>query len=295
MVDGRACSEVAGLPAAFVSPSNAAVRTRLDILFDELAAMKYFEGVWLDYLRYPLAAESGGEAPDPARLLGLRSLGPRGLRRQAAGDGRGCPRFMAFLKSGEAPDPQTREELGHGLAQLLASELREVLALARARLSGRTNLCMVFHRRVPQAPRRARQDALAWLSYYDEAAAMCYAYDPTLNPAILSLTRAPQSTASWTWSSPRWRASRQRARAPGGDRRRAPRPCRRPRPPPLAGPGAGRLPSKGRRVEGAFPSLEGVALFSYGWLWPQSEAGRRATDQGSLPAAALPPAAPAPL
>lgn len=283
---GRACSEVAGTQSAFVSPSNAAVRTRLDMLFDEIANLNCFEGVWLDYLRYPLAAESVGKAPDPRDFWGYGPSARQAFaakRPEMAQD----PYFMEFLKTGEAPDPITREEWITAWRGFLASELREVLASARARLHGRTKTCMVFHPGVYLKRHDARaQDALAWLSYYDEAAAMCYAYDPALDPGDMSLTRATIDRELDVVESAMQAFG---GRKPNFLAALAAEPPER-----AEGPGPRHWPVqaqvaylKGRRVEGAFPSLEGVALFSYGWLWPQSEAGRRAAEPG-VPASGRP-------
>ncbi|HEY9766840.1 MAG TPA: hypothetical protein V6C82_10755, partial [Chroococcales cyanobacterium] len=34
---------------------------------------------------------------------------------------------------------------------------------------------------------------------------------------------------------------------------------------------------RGRRLDGAYPNLQGIAYFSYGWLFPASEKNRKAT------------------
>lgn len=275
----RACSEVAGTASAFVSPSNPAVRTRLDLLFDELAAMNCFEGIWLDYLRYPLAAESSLRAADPRDFWGYGPSAKQAFFNERP-DLANNPAFMEFLRTGQAPDLITREAWITAWRGFLSDELRDVLAQAKARLNGRTKLCMVFHPGVYLKRHDARaQDALAWLNYYDEAAAMCYAYDPTLDPADMSRSRATIDRELDVVEA---------AMQAFGGRKPAMLAALAAEPPErteLSGPRHWPVQAqvaylKGRRVEGAFGSLEGVALFSYGWLWPQSEAARKAVEPG---------------
>lgn len=276
---GRSPASAEGPGSAFVSPSSPAVRARLGMLIDELAGLRCFDGVWLDYLRYPVGSRGlrplAGDPRDywgyaPSTLAALAAERPD----------LDTPEFRAFLRSGLAPDDATRTAWLGAWRAFLTRELREVLADARARLTGKARLGIAFHPGVYLRPHDPRaQNALAWLPLCDEAAAMCYAYDPALDPRDDGDGRATIDREL--------AVVEQGIAALHGGRRPALLASLAADPPGAVDRAPGRHWSvtaqvaylKGRRVEGAYGALDGVALFSYGWLWPASDARRKAGER----------------
>ncbi|MEB3223556.1 MAG: hypothetical protein VKS61_15900 [Candidatus Sericytochromatia bacterium] len=276
---GDAPQQAEGVGSAFVSPSSPAVRERLVALTDEIARLGYFDGVWLDYLRYPLAARSRPTGVDPRDFWGYSPSSRAALRTQAPA--LDAPAFRAFLADGTSPDEATRQQWLSTWRGFLAGELKTLLEAIRTRLDGRLKLGLVFHPSgyMRQHDPRA-QDALAWLPLCDEVSPMCYAYDPEVDPLDASAQRATidqelslveDAVAALPGKRPALLVALAGEPQPGLPNLTPPR-----RHWPLR---AQIAYLKGRRVEGAFPLVDGVAMFSYGWLWPSSDASRRSLDE----------------
>lgn len=288
---GRSPLSAEGPGSAFVSPSSPAVRARLGALLDEIAGLRCFDGVWLDYLRYPVGSRAQRPiAGDPRDYWGYAPSTMAALA--AERPDLDTPEFRAFLATGQAPNGDSHAAWLAAWRAFLARELRDVLADARARLSGRTRVGLAFHPGAYLRPHDPRaQHALAWLPLCDEAAAMCYAYDPALDPRDDAEGRATIDREL--------AVVEQGVAALHGGRRPAMLASLAADPPEAADRAPRRHWSlaaqvaylKGRRVEGAYGALDGVALFSYGWLWPASDARRKAGEQtpGDAGRAAAPP------
>lgn len=274
---GKSPITAEGAGSAFVSPSSPAVRARLGTLLEEIAALKCFEGVWLDYLRYPVGSRGlRPPAGDPRDYWGYA---PSSMAAFAAErPDLATPAFRAWLTTGVAPDEATHAAWMAAWRGFLSRELRDVLAQARERLAGRARLGIAFHPSVYLKAHDPRaQNALAWLPLCDEATAMCYAYDPALDPRDDGDGRATIDRELAVVD--------QGVAALHGGRRPALIASLAADPPDVERPPrrhwsltAQVAYLKGRRVEGAYGALDGVALFSYGWLWPGSDARRKAGE-----------------
>ncbi|MEB3195861.1 MAG: hypothetical protein VKP62_01530 [Candidatus Sericytochromatia bacterium] len=267
-----------GPGSAFVSPSSPQVGERLGALLEEVGQLGYFDGVWLDYMRYPVAAKSRTGHPDPRDFWGYSPATVTALRSKRKD--LDTAEFRHFLTDGDAPSEQTRQRWLTAWRGFLSDELRDLIANLRTRLPASVKYGLVFH---PSSYMRGHdvraQDALAWTPLFDELAPMCYAFDPELDPVDASQLR---STIDKELAS----VDDHLAALPG--RRPAlvvalaaePQPgTPRVQPPRRHWPVSAQVAYlKGRRVEGAFHHVEGVALFNYGWLWPASDASRRASD-----------------
>jgi hypothetical protein len=276
---GDAPQQAEGVGSAFVSPSSPAVRERVIGLADEIARLGYFDGIWLDYLRYPLPARSRPTGVDPRDFWGYSPASRAALRTQAPT--LDTPAFRAFLTEGAAPDEATRQQWLTNWRGFLSGELKTLLEAIRTRVEGRLKLGLVFHPSgyMRQHDPRA-QDALAWLPLCDEVSPMCYAYDPELDPVDASMQRSTidqelslveDAVAALPTKRPALLVALAGEPQPGLPNLTPPR-----RHWPLR---AQIAYLKGRRVEGAFPLVDGVAMFSYGWLWPSSDASRRSLDE----------------
>ncbi|MEB3285616.1 MAG: hypothetical protein VKN33_10050 [Candidatus Sericytochromatia bacterium] len=267
-----------GRGSAFVSPSSPKVAEKLGALLEEISDTGYFDGIWLDYLRYPLAARSRPSQGDPRLYWGFAPSTRTAFRRKRPD--LDTSEFRTFLNTGLAPNPDLRSRWMSAWRSFLAGELQDLVAVIREKVPPKVKLGLVFHPSsyLNEDDVRA-QDALRWLPYFDEASPMCYAYDPDLDPVDASRLRATidkelssveQFIAAMPGKKPELIAALAGEPQPGSPELTPPR-----RHWPLS---AQVAYLKGRRVEGAFRSLGGVALFSYGWLWPASDASRRATD-----------------
>jgi hypothetical protein len=266
------------------------VRVRLGLLLGEIAGAGLFDGIWLDYLRYPVGSRSGRPAEgDPRDYWGYAPSTRAAFF--AARPDLDTPAFRAFLHDGRAPDPATHAAWLAAWRGFLQEALREVLLDARRRTAGRLRLGLVFHPGVYLRAHDPRaQAALAWLPLCDDASAMCYAYDPALDARDDADDRATIDRELGLVEAG--------IAALRGGRRPALLASLAGEPPEPEARGPRRHWSiaaqvaylKGRRVEGAFGALDGVAFFSYGWLWPASDAARRAGEVGPIPAGRVEPA-----
>ncbi|MEB3328300.1 MAG: hypothetical protein VKQ33_03595, partial [Candidatus Sericytochromatia bacterium] len=98
---GDAPQQAEGVGSAFVSPSSPAVRKRVVGLVDEIAGLGYFDGIWLDYMRYPLAARSRPTGADPRDFWGYSPSSRAALQTHAPA--LDTPAFRAFLADGTTP------------------------------------------------------------------------------------------------------------------------------------------------------------------------------------------------
>lgn len=267
-----------GKGSAFVSPSSPKVAEKLGALLEEISNLGYYDGIWLDYMRYPLAARARTGEGDPRLFWGYSNATRAALRKKRPE--LDTPAFRAFLVDGTAPNPDLRRRWLTEWRGFLSGELKDLIATVKEKVPSKVKLGLVFHPSSYMSSDDPRaQDALQWLPYFDEISPMCYAYDPDLDPVDASRLRATidrelLSVEEFVAAMPGKRPSVLAALAaepqPGAPELSPPR-----RHWPLS---AQVAYLKGRRVEGAFRAVDGVALFSYGWLWPASDSSRKASD-----------------
>lgn len=270
----RDATTTEGKYAFIVSPSVPEVRQQLGALIDEIAGLGYYDGVYLDYIRYPLRLKGDDvdETPEPRNFWGYN---PTAFAAFVAENPEwNTPEYRRFLLTGQLFNEARREEWLKVWKDWLAGELEELIAGLRARSKGKLQLGMAFFPNYyfHKWDNRA-QESLRWMEHFDAVSPMCYSYfldtfpDPfghyTINRELTILqaglkaypkAQRPAVIASLSEDAPGTPVTA--------------RYHHRGFPTQLAY-------LKGRRLEGAFPDLTGIAFFSYGWMFPESDKTRR--------------------
>ena len=271
---GKDATSTEGKYAFIVAPSVPAVREQLGTLIDEIASLGYYDGVYLDYIRNPirLKGDDVDETPEPRNFWGYN---PTTLTAFLAENPQwNTPEYREFLQTGHLMNEARRDDWLKVWKDWLAGELEELIAGLRARSKGKLQLGMAFFPNYyfHKWDNRA-QESLRWMAHFDAVSPMCYSYfldtfpDPfghyNINRELTILhdglkaypkARRPQVIASLSEDAPGTPITA--------------RYHHRPFPTQIAY-------LKGRRLEGAFPDMTGVAYFSYGWMFPASDKARR--------------------
>ncbi|MBM3266093.1 MAG: hypothetical protein FJZ01_00465 [Candidatus Sericytochromatia bacterium] len=261
--------------SARVSPALSEVHREVAELIGESAA-RGVDGVMLDYLRYPtrLKGDDIDESADPRNFFGynLRQF-EAALRRHPE---LATPEARDFLRTGNLAREEQREDLMARWKGALSEDLESLIGVARDRAT-RENVALgaayfpdyYFH------PHDTRvQESRRWAPQFDLLSPMCYQYyldeypgpygTYTINRALeiaddtiarLPANKAPLLMPSFS------------AEVPGTPYERVfhHRTLREQT-----------AFLKGRVFDKAFPRIGGVAYFSYGWIFLDSEARRKA-------------------
>lgn len=256
-----------------VSPALPEVRQEIGGLIDDVAA-RGADGVMLDYLRYPsrLKGDDVDETPDPRNFFGYNPRQFEGIMRRhpelATEEAR------AFLASGILAREEQRDELLARWKAALSEDLEELIAHAKAHANSKLLLGAAyfpdyyFHRHDSRV-----QESRRWAAQFDLLSPMCYQYyldeypgpfgTYTIHRALeiandtigrMATDRLPLMMPSLS------------AEVPGTpvDATYHHRTLREQT-----------AFLKGRVFDRAFPAIGGVAYFSYGWIFLDSEARRK--------------------
>lgn len=256
-----------------VSPALAEVQREIGRLVDDLAERRV-DGVMLDYLRYPsrLKGDDIDETPDPRNFFGYNLRQFEGIMKRhpelATKEARD------FLASGILAKEEQRDELLARWKGALSEDLEDLIASAKTRANSKVILGAAyfpdyyFHRHDSRV-----QESRRWANQFDLLSPMCYQY---------YLDEYPGPFGTYTIHRALEIADDAVSRMPT-DRL------------PLLMPSlSGEVPGtpvdaryhhrtlreqtaflKGRVFDKAFPSVGGVAYFSYGWIFLDSESRRK--------------------
>lgn len=256
-----------------VSPVVSEVQREVGQLIDDAIAHKA-DGVMLDYLRYPsrLKGDDIDETPDPRNFFGYNLRQFEGVMRRHGE--LATQEARDFLASGILAKEEQRDELLARWKGALSEDLEELIASARARAGDKVVFGAAFfpdyyfHRHDSRL-----QESRRWASQFDLLSPMCYQYyldeypgpygTYTIHRALeiaddsvsrLDAGKAPLLMPSFS------------AEVPGTpmDARFHHRTLREQT-----------AFLKGRVVDKAFPTVQGVAYFSYGWIFLDSETRRK--------------------
>jgi uncharacterized lipoprotein YddW (UPF0748 family) len=255
-----------------VSPTHPEVRRRLNLMAWELASSGLVDGIHLDYIRYPVRLKDGDvdPTPDPRNFWGYSAHQMQTFF--AENPAYDTDAMRAFLTTGTAPDGRAGEYL-EIWKTWLAAEIEELIGGIRQRTQGRVRLGMAFfpnyyfHRHDNRL-----QESKRWFHLFDDLSPMCYSYylDTTPGPyGDYNINRELEVVEDGLSKLPK-------------DQRPALIPT-------LVEDAPGTPPTaslhhrtfreqmaylRGRMLDGAYPSLAGLAFFTYGWLYPEHEKRR---------------------
>lgn len=257
-----------------VSPSHPEVRRRLNLMAWELASSGLVDGIHLDYIRYPVRLKDGDvdPTPDPRNFWGYSSHQMQTFF--AENPAYDTDAMRAFLTTGTAPDGREAEYLDVW-KRWLAREIEEVIAGVRQRTQGRVRLGMAFFPNYYfHAHDNRLQESKRWFHLFDDLSPMCYSY---------FLDTYPGPYGDYTINRELTEVEEGLSKLPATQR------------PALIptlvedAPGTPRTASlhhrifreqiaylRGRMLDGAYPSLNGLAFFTYGWIFPEHEKRRSA-------------------
>jgi uncharacterized lipoprotein YddW (UPF0748 family) len=257
-----------------VSPTHPEVRRRLNLMAWELASSGLVDGIQLDYIRYPVRLKEGDVDPtaDPRNFWGYSSHQMQSFF--AENPAYDTDAMRIFLTTGAAPDARDAEYLDVW-KRWLAREIEELIGGIRQRTKGRLRLSMAFFPNYYFHVNDSRlQESQRWFHLFDDLSPMCYSY---------YLDRYPGPYGDYNINRELEVVEAGLARLPLGQR------------PELIptlvedAPGTPASASlhhrifreqiaylRGRMLDGAFPSLSGLAYFTYGWIFPEHENRRKA-------------------
>jgi uncharacterized lipoprotein YddW (UPF0748 family) len=256
-----------------VSPTHPEVRRRLNLMAWELATSGMVDGIQLDYIRYPVRLKDGDVDPsaDPRNFWGYSDHQMQTFfTENPAYD---TDAMRAYLSTGIAPDGREGEYLDVW-KRWLAREVEELIGGIRQRTQGRVRLSMAFFPNYYFHTNDTRlQESKRWFHLFDDLSPMCYSY---------YLDTYPGPYGDYNINRELTVVEEGLAQLPPGKR------------PALVptlvedAPGTPATASlhhrifreqiaylRGRMLDGAYPSLTGLAYFTYGWLFPEHEARRK--------------------
>lgn len=257
-----------------VSPSHPEVRRRLNLMAWELASSGMVDGIQLDYIRYPVRLKEGDidSSADPRNFWGYsESQMQTFFSENPAYD---TDAMRTYLTTGTAPDGRDAEYLDVW-KRWLAHEIEELIAGIRQRTEGRVRLSMAFFPNYYFHVNDSRlQESKRWFYLFDDLSPMCYSY---------YLDTYPGPYGDYNINRELEEIEAGLSRLPVG---------KRPELVPTLVEDAPGTPAsaslhhrilreqiaylRGRMLDGAYPSLVGLAFFTYGWLFPEHEARRKA-------------------
>ncbi|MBM3274671.1 MAG: hypothetical protein FJZ00_05940, partial [Candidatus Sericytochromatia bacterium] len=259
-----------------VSPALAEVRREVAQLIDDVAS-RSVDGVMLDYLRYPtrLKGDDIDDTPDPRNFFGynLRQFAAILLRSPDLA----TPEAREFLASGTLARDEQREDLLARWKAALSVDLEELITVGKARAKAHGLTYGVayfpdyyFHRHDSRV-----QESRRWATEFDLLSPMCYQY---------YLDEFPGPYGTYTIHRALEIAEDSIARVPA-DKGPALMPSFTAEVPGTAQEARFHHRSlreqtaflKGRVFDKAFPRTIGVAYFSYGWIFLDSETRRKAS------------------
>ena len=256
-----------------VSPSHPEVRRRLNLMAWELASSGMVDGVQLDYIRYPVRLKDGDVDPsaDPRNFWGYSAQQMQTFF--AENPPYDTDAMRTFLTTGTAPDGRDVEYLDVW-KRWLAQEIEELIGGIRQRTQGRIRLSMAFFPNYYFHVNDSRlQESKRWFYLFDDLSPMCYSY---------YLDTYPGPYGDYNINRELEQVEEGLAQLPARER------------PELVptlvedAPGTPASASlhhrifreqiaylRGRMLDGAYPSLTGLAFFTYGWLFPEHETRRK--------------------
>ncbi|HBN07936.1 MAG TPA: hypothetical protein DD435_04550 [Cyanobacteria bacterium UBA8530] len=258
-----------------VSPALPQVRERLANLAYELCQRS--DGVILDYIRYPvrIKGDDVDESPDPRNFWGYN---PKQLIKFFLENPEyDSEEYRSFLASGQA-DPSKKEEYLGVWKDWNAYQVEELIQRIRRSVILPKKLGISFFPNYYFHINDSRlQESKKWFSYFDLLSPMCYSYYLDRFPGpfgdynidrelgiveegLLDQKRKPPVMASLTEDPPgtplharfHHRIFREQIAY-----------------------------LRGRMLDLAYPNLKGIAYFSYGWLFPESEKNRKTPERES--------------
>ncbi len=256
-----------------VSPSHPEVRRRLNLMAWELASSGLVDGIQLDYIRYPVRLKDGDvdPSPDPRNFWGYSASQFQSFF--AENPAYDTDAMRTFLSAGSAGDGREAEYLDVW-KHWLTREIEELIGGMRQRTEGRIRLSMAFFPNYYFHVNDTRlQDAKRWFHLFDDLSPMCYSY---------YLDTYPGPYGDYNINRELEEVEAGLSRLPAG---------KRPALVPTLVEDAPGTPStaslhhrilreqiaylRGRMLDGAYPSLAGLAFFTYGWLFPEHETRRK--------------------
>jgi uncharacterized lipoprotein YddW (UPF0748 family) len=256
-----------------VSPSHPEVRRRLNLMAWELASSGMVDGIQLDYIRYPVRLKEGDIDPsaDPRNFWGYSAAQMQGFF--AENPPYDTDAMRTYLSSGIAPDGRDAEYLDVW-KRWLAREVEELIGGIRQRTEGRVRLSMAFFPNYYFHVNDTRlQESKRWFYLFDDLSPMCYSY---------YLDTYPGPYGDYNINRELSEVEAGLARLPAG---------KRPELVPTLVEDAPGTPAtaslhhrifreqiaylRGRMLDGAYPSMTGLAFFTYGWLFPEHETRRK--------------------
>lgn len=266
-------SDASEKPSWRVSPSHPEVRRRLNLMAWELASSGLVDGIQLDYIRYPVRLVDGDidSTPDPRNFWGYSE-------HQLATFFAENPPYdteamRTYLSTGLAPDGRDAEYLDVW-KRWLAREIEEAIGGIKQRTKGRVRLGMAFFPNYYFHVNDTRlQESKRWFHLFEDLSPMCYSY---------YLDTYPGRYGDYNINRELELVEEGLAQLP---------PRERPALVPTLVEDAPGTPAsaslhhrifreqiaylRGRMLDGAYPSLEGLAFFTYGWIFPAHEARRK--------------------
>ncbi|MNR87107.1 hypothetical protein D3C72_179690 [compost metagenome] len=255
-----------------VSPSHPEVRRRLNLMAWELASSGIVDGIQLDYIRYPVRLKEGDVDPsaDPRNFWGYSA--PQMQSFYTENPAYDTDAMRTYLTTGVAPDGREVEYLDVW-KRWLAHELEELIGGIRQRTEGRIRLSMAFFPNYYFHVNDSRlQESKRWFYLFDDLTPMNYSY---------YLDTYPGPYGDYNINRELEVIEKGLAQLPAG---------KRPELIPTLVEDAPGTPAsaslhhrifreqiaylRGRMLDGAYPSLSGLAFFTYGWLFPEHEKRR---------------------
>lgn len=259
-----------------VAPSLPEVREALARIVDG-AVNHGVDGIVLDYLRYPrrMKGDDIDPTPDPRQFFGYaprQRLALESRRPELAAEG-----FRHFLSTGRVSREGERSALLNRWKTALSEDIEGLIDHLRARVGRRALLGAAYFPDYYFHPHDARlQESRRWLDRFDLLAPMCYSYhldqapgpygDYTIERALTIVQESldglalPRSPILMPVLAP----------DPPGTPAEAPRHHRSLR--------EQTAWLKGRLADQAFPAVSGVSYFCLGWIHPDLEDRRRASE-----------------
>ncbi|MBU6428036.1 MAG: family 10 glycosylhydrolase, partial [Cyanobacteria bacterium REEB65] len=258
-----------------VSPALPEVRVELDRIVDELASHSV-DGVMLDYLRYPVRMKGDDidETPDPRNFFGYNARQLAQIEeREPDMD---TAEYRSFLQSGKATFYESQQLFLNRFKQAMTEDLTGLIDEVKRNVRGRMLLDAAYFPDYYFHTNDTRvQDSRVWADRFDLLSPMCYEYylddypapygTYTVNRALTiaddTVQHLPPGTAT-----PILLPSLC-AEVPGT-----------PMEAPLHHVTLREQTAfvKGMVFDRAYPHVSGVAYFSYGWIYPDTEAERKA-------------------
>ncbi len=256
-----------------LSPALGEVQREVGRIIEDVAAHKA-DGVMLDYLRYPsrLKGDDIDETPDPRNFFGYNLRQYEGIMRRhpelATQESRD------FLASGILAKEEQRDELLARWKGAMSEDLEDLIASAKARAKGKVTFGGAYFPDYYFHVHDSRiQESRRWASQFDLLSPMCYQF---------YLDEYPGPYGTYTIHRALEIADDAVSRVQPGNS-------------PLLMPSfSADVPGtpmdarfhhrtlreqtaflKGRVFDKAFPSVQGVAYFSYGWIFLDSETRRK--------------------